>query len=261
MNRIRKNTPRIYTLLMCFSRRPDVRWCLVPALALLCAGVAQAQDTSDEGGAPLSEAARAAADEETLQLEDLEVVSEGFAFEQEFTLRLLRESLDKPRSRKQEDRDDWVCWIDEATGSHFNYLNCARNGDLWALERPNGLDAPTVPMGGYGTILRSDRPVNRSKLKRAMASLAGPEGFDREFLALVATGERPPRDIPDEEELDAFAEAYERVGRLQSRGASEERQIEAIRETGLGLTRYNRIAELTQVYQTLENSVAERLGR
>lgn len=228
-------------------------------LAGMMATVAQAQDEGD--GGPLSEAARASAKEAPLELEDLEVVSEGFSFEQEFTLRLLRDALYKPKSFKQADRDEWVCWIDEATGSSFNYLNCARNGDIWALERPGGLNAPTVPAGGYGTILRSQRPVNRYKLEQAMASLSGPEGFDREFLSLVVAGERPPRDIPDDEELDRFAKAYEIVGRLQARGASEQRQIRAIEAQGLSLKRYNRIAELTETYQTIENDVAQRLGR
>ncbi len=51
------------------------------------------------------------------------------------------------------------------------------------------------------------------------------------------------------------------MGQLQRRGASEGRQIGAIEETGLTLARYNRIAELTEVYQSIENEVAERLGR
>ncbi len=227
---------------------------LVAALLLAAAPIAAQEQ-------PLSEQARASAEEAPLELDDLEVISEGFSFEQEFTLRLLRDALYKPKSFSQENRDDWVCWIDEATGSHFNYLNCARNGDIWALERSSGMSAPTVPAGGYGRILRSERPVNRHKLEQALASLEGPEGFDQEFLALAVTGERPPRDIPSEEELDRFAQAYTVIGRLQSRGASEQRQVSAIEAQGLSLKRYNHIAELTEVYQSIENSVAERLDR
>lgn len=215
---------------------------------------------------PTAEEAAAAAADEPLVLDDLEIVAEGLSFEQEFTLRMLRESLDKPKSQKEEDRDEWVCWVDEATGSSFNYLNCARNGDIWALQPSSmgggsmAIGAP-MPQAGYGSIMRSSRPVNRAKLRQAMDNLNGDEAFDREFITLALSGERPPRDIPDEEELDQFAKAYEELGRLQQRGASEGRQIGAIEATGLTLARYNRIAELTEVYQSIENEVAERLGR
>ena len=111
-----------------------------------------------------------------------------------------------------------------------------------------------------GKILRSSHPVNTWKLKQAMASLEGNSEFDQEFIAMALTGERPPRDIPGEEELDRFARAYQAVGRLQARGVSEQRQVSAIEAQGLSLARYNRIAELTEVYQSLENAVAERLG-
>jgi hypothetical protein len=215
---------------------------------------------------PTAEEAAAAAAEEPLVLDDLEIVADGLSFEQEFTLRMLRESLDKPKSQKEEDRDEWVCWVDEATGSSFNYLNCARNGDIWALQPSSmgggsmAIGAP-MPQAGYGSIMRSSRPVNRAKLRQAMENLNGNAEFDREFIALSLSGERPPRDIPDEEELDRFAEAYAELGRLQQRGASESRQIGAIEAKGLTLARYNRIAELTEVYQSIENQVAERLGR
>ena len=233
------------------------------ALLFLMLGVSAPLSAQDF---PTAEEAAAAAADEPLVLDDLEIVADGLSFEQEFTLRMLRESLDKPKSQKEEDRDEWVCWVDEATGSNFNYLNCARNGDIWALQPSSmgggamAIGAP-MPQAGYGSIMRSSNPVNRAKLKQAMDNLNGNAEFDKEFIALSLSGERPPRDIPDEKELDQFAEAYEALGRLQRRGASEGRQIGAIEETGLTLARYNRIAELTEVYQSIENEVAERLGR
>lgn len=215
---------------------------------------------------PSAEEAAAAAADAPLELDNLEIVAEGLSFEQEFALRMLRDALEKPKSQKYEDRDKWVCWVDRATGTRLKYLNCARNGDLWALQPSSlggggmAIGAP-VPVGGYGKILRSSNPVNQYKLKQAMGNLHGDEDFDKEFIALSLSGERPPRDIPDEEELDRFAQAYGDLGRLQERGASEGRQIGAIEEAGLTLARYNRIAELTEVYQSIENQVAERLGR
>ena len=209
---------------------------------------------------PISQEARANAEEQPLELDPIDVTGEGWSLQQETTLRMLRSALGKPKSQRQEDRDVWVCWIDEATGSNFNYLNCARNGDLWALERPFGLAGPTMPIGGYGTILRSERPVNKSKLNRVLANLNGSAEFDQEFLNMRLQGQEPPRDIPDTEEMDQFAEAYRSVSRLARRGASEDRQIRAIRAAGLSLDRYNRIATLTETYQSIENDIATRLG-
>jgi hypothetical protein len=233
--------------------------------ALMSLGLAAAWPVAAQDF-PTAEEAAAAAGDDPLILDDLEIVADGLSFEQEFTLRMLRESLDKPKSQKEEDRDEWVCWVDEATGSNFNYLNCARNGDIWALQPSSmgggamAIGAP-LPQAGYGSIMRSSNPVNRAKLNQAMENLNGNAEFDKEFITLALSGERPPRDIPDEEELDQFAEAYEELGKLQRRGASEGRQIGAIEDTGLTLARYNRIAELTEVYQSIENQVAERLGR
>ncbi len=208
---------------------------------------------------PLSEEELARAEETPLELDPVEVTTEALSFDQEVTLRLIRQAYERPRSLKQEDRDVLVCWADEATGSHFKYLSCARNGDLWALQRPNGITGPTVPMGGYGTIMRTERPVNRYKLEQALANLPGSAEFDKEFTNMVIAGDKPPRDIPDDEELDQFAQAYKDVGRLARRGASEDRQVRAIRESGLTLTRYNRIATLVETFQSIENDIASRI--
>ena len=113
---------------------PQVALFLALFLALTVAFPRPVMAQDDESGAedfPSAELSAAAADEDPLELGDLEIVAEGLSFEQEFTLRLLREALDKPKSQKEEDRDEWVCWVDKATGSRLNYLNCARNGDLW----------------------------------------------------------------------------------------------------------------------------------
>lgn len=208
---------------------------------------------------PLTDEARSRAEEKPLELDPIDVTAEGFSLQQEATLRLLRGALNRPKSQDQKDKDVWVCWVDEATGSHLNYLNCARNGDLWALERPFGLSGPTMPSGGYGTILRSSSPVNRYKLQQALAALEGDEEFDREFVSMVLAGKEPPRDIPDEEEKAAFARAYKAVERLNRRGASEQRQIMAIEKEGLTLARYNHIASLVETYDSIENDIAALL--
>lgn len=234
------------------------------ALSVVCALPVLADDENQSEGAfldsaPVSEETLKGAREEAFELDPVQVTAEGLSFKQEFTLRMLRSALGKSRSRKQENRDDWVCWIERLTGSSLRYLHCARNGDLWALERTNGLTAPPPGIGGYGTIIRSQRPVNEAKLKMTLAQLAGPDDFDEEFVALAMQGQKPPRDIPADDELASFAEAYKAVTRLQERGRSEQSQIRAIESRGLTLDRYNRIAELTETYQSIENDIAARL--
>jgi len=231
----------------------------LPATASMAAQDKKTDEQALESKPPLTEEERARAQESPLELEPLEVTSENWSLNQEFTLRLLRGALGHPKSHNWEDRNVWICWIEDATGSHLSYLNCARNGDLWALERPFGLQGPTVPMGGYGTILRSSHPVNRYKLKQTLASLPGDKQLDREFVNRVIAGEDAPRDIPTDAELDEFTRAYQSIGELLKSGASEERQIAAIKSAGLTLERYNRIADLLEIYASLRNDVAERL--
>lgn len=228
--------------------------------AWVCMGVASAQDTTEpEQAAPLSAEQMEAADKEALELDPLEVTGEGWSFEQEVTLRLIRQAYGKPKSLRREDIDDWVCWTQKATGSHFRYLGCARNGDIWALQPDNGIGQMPTGIAGYGRIQVSTHPVNVYKLEKALASLPGDAALDEEFTLRVLNGETPSRDIPSDEELDRFIEAYRAVGRLARRGATEEQQIAAIEGNGLTLKRYNRIVDLLEEFATLKNRVGERL--
>lgn len=236
--------------------------CLVLSLTWALPALADDEDQAADSfleSAPVSEEALEGAEEDVFELDTLEVTAEGLSFKQEFTLRMLKSALGKSKSQKQEDRNEWVCWLDKSTGSNFRYLHCARNGDLWALQPTNGLLAPPPGIGGYGTILRSSRPVNGGKLKLIMAQLNGPEDFDDEFVSLAMQGKQPPRDIPSDDELASFAEAYKVVTRMHARGRSEQSQIRAIESRGLTLERYNYIAGLTETYQSIENDIAARL--
>ena len=203
------------------------------------------------------------AEELPLELDPISVEGAGLNFRQEVALRIVRQAYNAPRSERQEDIDNWICWVDKSTGSHFKYLNCARNGDLWSLRPRNigGKLVAGIPIAGYGKIYRSTHPANRFKLEKAMAALPGSSDFDREFLGMVMAGEQPDRDIPDEEEVDQFAHAWVQVGKLNKAGKSEERQIAAIEKEGLTLKRYNRIAALIETYQSVENQVDERINR
>jgi hypothetical protein len=240
---------------------------LLPAILCLFATLIYAADEQAREDSPFTAEAPSpeeleGAEESPLELDPVEVVGQSLDFRQEVALRVVRQAYGSPRSERHEDRDKWVCWLEKPTGSSFKYLGCARNGDIWALrpDPQNRFGAP-ARTAGYGKIMRSTKPVNRAKLERALAALPGSNEFDEEFLTMVMLGEQPPRDIPDEQELDQFARSWVEVGKLLKRGKSEEMQIAAIEKQGLTLKRYNRIAELTEIYQSIENQVDERVKK
>ena len=208
--------------------------------------------------------------EDSLELDKFTVTAERFTFEQETALRMVRQALKQSKSYKREDWDTLVCWYRKPVGKHRTYLECARNGDLVAM-RPNLLDASDIrsgrylggsgaPGGDYGTLMRSNRPVNKKEFEAMLDDLPGSDDFDQEFVARSLAGQRPPRDIPSEAELDAFAEAYQAIGELEQTGGDEDAMIRAIESQDLTIGRYNRLVELVETYQSIENEVAYRLG-
>lgn len=240
---------------------------LIPLLLLLIFATAFADETSVEDELVFANEAPSAeelegAEEVPLELDPISVSGQGLSFQQEVALRVVRQAYKASRSDRREDIDKWVCWLEKPTGSSFNYLGCARNGDIWAL-RPDfgGNFAKPFGMAGYGKIMRTIRPVNRWKLEQALGALSGSTDFDREFLARVMAGEQPPRDIPNDQELDQFAKAWLQVGNLNKARKSEALQVAAIDAEGLTLQRYNRIAELVETYQSVENQVDERVKK
>lgn len=197
-----------------------------------------------------------------LELDPITVSGQGLSFDQEVALRIVRQAYNAPRSDRQEDVDKLVCWLSRPTGSHFKHLSCARNGDIWAL-RPahDGRWGRAFGKAGYGTILHTTRTVNRYKLEQALAALPGSSDFDQEFIGMVLAGQQPGRDIPDDEEIDQFAHAWVQIGKLHKAGRPENEQLAAIEKEGLSIKRYNRIAELIETYQSVENQVDERIKK
>ncbi len=240
-------------------------WLLIAAVLLLPIAIAYAEQPGGEEELGFTTEAPAAeelegAEELPLELDPITVSGMGLSFSQEVALRVVRQAYNSPRSDRREDIDKWVCWLTAPTGSHFKHLSCARNGDIWAL-RPaqDGRWGQSFGKGGYGKIMQTTRYVNRWKLEQALAALPGSSDFDQEFLGMVMAGQKPPRDIPDDEELDQFANAWLAVGSLHESGQPEQEQIAAIEQQGLSLKRYNRIAELLETYQSVENQVDERI--
>ena len=202
--------------------------------------------------------------EEPLELDEFTVTAERFSFEQETALRMVRQALKTPKSLKREDKDVWVCWYRKPVGTHRTYLECSRNGDLAALKPDralgfNPLGAPGVG-GNYGTIYRSKRAVNKKIFEAMLENLPGSDDFDQEFVGLALAGQSPPRDIPSEAELDAFTEAFKTVGALEKSDGSEQEMIQAIEAQDLSIERYNRLVDLVETFQSIENEVAYRLG-
>lgn len=219
----------------------------------------------------LTEEEIASAQSEVIDLGTLEVVGQDFSFEQEVQLRLIRQALKNHKSDKREDIDEWVCWYERSVASRRKHLICGRNGDLWAL-RPTTLGPPgsgaltqlvNSPSGssrrGYGTLWQSNLGIYKARFERNLDLLPGSDDFDREFLAMASLGQRPPRDIPSDEEFDRFTAAYQELGQMQ--GSSEAAQLAAIEAQGLTLARYNRIIDLISTYQSLMNEVAYRTGQ
>lgn len=206
--------------------------------------------------------------ETPMDLGRIEVLGESLSFEQELQWRLVRQALKNKRSDEREDIDDWVCWFEPELGSRIRRLKCARNGDLWALrpvdQAPGAAlaaGAAGPPGSGYGTIWVAELPLRKRKLEELLAQMPGNDEFDREFIDLAAQGQRPPRDIPDEAELDRFAAAYLEVDRLLEQNADDAALQAAIEAHGLALERYNQIVDLIDTYQSLMNQVAQRIGR
>jgi hypothetical protein len=227
-------------------------------------GRSQSPDPQPEAvigsGPPVTTEERTAAKLAPLELEPLVVGSRQITFEQELTFRLVRSALDRPRSQARDRFDEWICWFDRPTGTAHYHLSCARNGDLYALQPKVAWElSATRGQGSYGTILTTTRPVNRAALLQALRDLPGTNEFDEEFVTRALQGERPPRDIPDEDELDRFTIAWTSVARLTREGADDLMLESAITSAGLDVDRYNRIASLTEQYQSIENEVARRL--
>lgn len=208
-------------------------------------------------------------EEAPLDLGHLEVVGQTWTFEQELQVRLVRQALKNKRSDDPEDIDEWICWYEPEGASRIKRMKCARNGDLWAnrplqlapggnVLRSNALGASR---SGYGTIWVAKFTSRKKKMEETLALLPGSDEFDREFIAMAGQGARPPRDIPTDDEFDAFAAAYLAVERLDGQGAGDEALEAAITAEGLEVARYNRIVELIEIYQSLMNEVAQRIGR
>lgn len=201
--------------------------------------------------------------EEPLELDEITVIGIQFTFEQETALRLVRQALSTHRSHKRKDKDVWTCRFRAPVGARRKHLECARNGDLMAhsLNATYPIFEKDRPANQqFGTIMISQRPVNEKKFRAMLEDLPGSAELDKEFVSMALAGMRPPRNIPSDEELDDFAAAYQAVTELDKSGADDDKLMAAISEYGLSVNRYNRLVELIETYQSLENEVAFRLG-
>lgn len=196
--------------------------------------------------------------DDVLELDRISVQGERISFKQETRLRFIRHAMNEPRSSKKEDKDKLLCWLETPVGTHFRHVTCARNGDLDAL-RLGGKAGGMGGSAGYGRhkFWRSLQADNEATIRSIMADLPDSSYFDQEFYAMTSAGERPPRDVPEMEELARFAKAWIEVEKLTKAGKPEAEVVAAISTEGLNLKRYNRLVELTQSYQSIRAKVTE----
>lgn len=202
--------------------------------------------------------------EETIELPDLQVMGT----KQELALRFVKAGLEADRSLRHEDSDKPYCWFDQDTGSHMTYLFCGLNRSLNASGR-HWRDMWVTGVAAAGTlrdrrqVMRSNFPVNRAQLKKIMDRL-GPSALNEEILERGLRGEEPPDDVPSEREVDRFALALAEVRKIREGHdgdpvKAESRMAAAIRDADLTVERYNRISDLVERYESLQEMVKERL--
>lgn len=197
-------------------------------------------------------------DEDVLELDRMAVTGDRISLQKETRLRIVRQAMDEPRSSKPEDKDKMLCWLETPVGTHFQHVTCARNGDLDAL-RMGGKMGQLGGDAGYGRhkFWRSLQADNRATIRNIMADLPDNGYFDRDFAVIASSGGQPPRDVPEEEELQRFAKAYVQVEELTGQGKPESEVVDAIEAQGITLKRYNRVAELSGEYQSIKAKVTE----
>jgi hypothetical protein len=193
-----------------------------------------------------------AANEQPLDLGIIEISADRWTYEQEITLRMIREAYGQPRSALAEDRDKWVCWIQDQSLSKFAYLYCARNGDIQSRRPSQRLKGGKwIAEGGYGRFLVSTHPVIEHKFEKDLASFRGGDDFNSEFLALVMAGERPPRKIPNETEMEQFAAAWQELEAMEPGDSKDAQRSEIILNQGLTVNRYNQIQTIVDTYKSI----------
>lgn len=229
----------------------------LPLLLLLCSFAVFAIEKPPEADVESGEDS-SVNDEDVLELDRMSVTGERISLQKETRLRIVRQGLNEPRSKKKEDKDKMLCWLETPVGTHFKHVTCARNGDLDAL-RTGGKDGQIGGDAGYGRkyFWRSIQADNSATIRSIMADLPEDSYFDKDFAAIASSGGKPPRDVPEEEELHKFAKAYIQVESLTSEGKPEEEVVAAIEAEGFTLKRYNRVVELTGTYQSIRAKVTE----
>lgn len=197
-------------------------------------------------------------EDEMLELDRMSVQGERLTLKKESRLRIVRQGLNEKRSFKKEDRDKMLCWLETPVGTHFKHITCARNGDLEAL-RNGGKDGQIGGAAGYGRhkFWRSIQADNAATIRSIMADLPKNEYFDEEFAIVATNGGEPPRDVPEEPELQRFAKAWINVQQMMRESKPEADVIAAIKAEELTLARYNRIVVLADSYASIKAKLTE----
>lgn len=204
---------------------------------------------------------QAATEDAPIELERILVaLPTGLTYEQEVTLRIIRQGYKKKRSAHKKDRDVWVCWI----GHGSKFLRCARNGDMWVhrsrfrskYQRP--ADEPVRDKDGYGGVLVTTFPADRRWLEQTLAKLPGSDAFDVEFIAMVVAGQHPPLGIPSDHEMDQFASIWKNIGSLEQHVDPQDARLSVIDDAEFSVIRYQHISELIETYKSIKDELDQR---
>ena len=198
-------------------------------------------------------------DEAPFALERLTVnLDLSLTYDQEVILRIVRQGLKNKRSKLDEDRDVMICWF----GQPKAFLWCARNGDIRAQRLRSRLpnDEELEGWDGYGTFQVTTFPVDRRAFKKTLAELPGSDDFDVEFISMLVAGERPPLEIPTDEELDRFATVWPSIGKPKQTGELTDETLTEIADAGFTENRYQHIARLIETYRSIEAELDSRLS-
>lgn len=202
-------------------------------------------------------------DEEALDLGVFEFTSSRVPLElrKETSLRFLRKALKEPYSVKVEDWDKMRCWLAQTAGTRFQRLTCGTNRSI-ELRRLDSKDrargsAALSNTGSFGDLYVRRLGDNTATLNARMDVLQDNDYFDEEFVTISSNGGTPPKDVPSEEELTQFVNAWFKANALAKANKPEQQLIDAITAESISLKRYNRIVELSGNFRSIQGQIEQ----
>lgn len=192
-------------------------------------------------------------------------------------------------------RPDQVrCWTDDMRGTRLKYLFCGTAGASSdqrcnsraaiqhvgkRLGHDNASASPArAPNRAIKNVFVSNFPVSEGRIDSLSESM-GPGSVDWRIIrhSKALSSAPMPDGAPDEEEMDRFLDAYVKVREIREeydprirkldgderaslQSEADSRMVNAIREAGLTMNDYNRIAEMSANNAGVKARLRERLA-